>query len=46
VFGYPAVAIDRALEQYRYLRRQKLLHGKINEIATRVDELERDKMAR
>ena len=41
VFGYPAVAIDRALEQYRYLGRQKLLHRKINEIATRVEELER-----
>jgi UDP-3-O-[3-hydroxymyristoyl] glucosamine N-acyltransferase len=41
VFGYPAVSIDRALEQYRYLGRQKMLHRKINEIAARLEALER-----
>src|SRR5262245_19393117 len=41
VFGYPAVNIDRALEQYRYLGRQKMLHRKINEIAARLENLER-----
>ena len=46
VFGYPAVTIDRALEQYRYLSRQKMLHRKVNEIATRVEAIEQDKTAR
>jgi len=41
VFGYPAVSIDRALEQYRYLGRQKMLHRRINEIAARLENLER-----
>jgi UDP-3-O-[3-hydroxymyristoyl] glucosamine N-acyltransferase len=46
VFGYPAVTIDRALEQYRYLARQKMLHRKVNEIATRVAEIEQDRNKR
>jgi UDP-3-O-[3-hydroxymyristoyl] glucosamine N-acyltransferase len=41
VFGYPAVAIDRALEQYRFLGRQKILHRRISEIAMRLEEIER-----
>jgi UDP-3-O-[3-hydroxymyristoyl] glucosamine N-acyltransferase len=41
VFGYPAVSIDRALEQYRYLGRQKILHRRIHEIAARLENLER-----
>ncbi|WP_156928094.1 hypothetical protein [Bradyrhizobium sp. Tv2a-2] len=46
VFGYPAVAIGRALERYRYLGRQKMLHRKINEITTRVEAIEEGKTAR
>ena len=41
VFGYPAVSIDRALQQYRYLGRQKMLHRRIHEIAARLENLER-----
>jgi len=41
VFGYPAVGIERALEQYRFLGRQKILRRKIKDIEARVEELER-----
>lgn len=39
VFGYPAVGIERALEQYRFLGRQKILHRKIKDIEARLEEL-------
>jgi UDP-3-O-[3-hydroxymyristoyl] glucosamine N-acyltransferase len=41
VSGYPAQPHRRTLEQYVYSGRQKRLHEKVDDVASRLDELER-----
>jgi UDP-3-O-[3-hydroxymyristoyl] glucosamine N-acyltransferase len=40
VSGYPAVPHHRAVEQYVYASRQKRLHEKVEDLATRLDAIE------
>ena len=40
VSGYPAVPHHRAVEQYIYASRQKRLHEKVEDLATRLDAIE------
>ena len=41
VSGMPAGPHERTLESYLYLRRQKALHGLVDRLRSRVEELER-----
>ncbi len=41
MLGYPAVPHQRALEQFVFASRQKRLHGKVDEIGSRLDVVER-----
>ncbi len=41
VSGYPAMRHERTLEHLQYQARQKVLHGKVEDIKLRVDALER-----
>ncbi|MBX6328446.1 MAG: UDP-3-O-(3-hydroxymyristoyl)glucosamine N-acyltransferase [Pseudolabrys sp.] len=41
VLGYPAIPRERALEQFVYGGRQKRLHRRVDEMASRLDALER-----
>jgi UDP-3-O-[3-hydroxymyristoyl] glucosamine N-acyltransferase len=41
VSGYPALPHQRSLEHFQYLGRQKRLHGKVDDINSRLDALER-----
>ena len=41
VSGYPAMAHERTVEAIRYLGRQKRLFGKVDEIRSRLDAIER-----
>ena len=40
VLGYPAIPRERALEQFVYASRQKRLHQKVDDMASRLDALE------
>ena len=40
MLGYPAVPRERALEQFVYMSRQKRLHQKVDDMASRLDALE------
>ena len=40
VLGYPAVKRERALEQFVYMSRQKRLHQRVDDMASRLDALE------
>jgi UDP-3-O-[3-hydroxymyristoyl] glucosamine N-acyltransferase len=40
VLGYPAIPRERALEQFVYAGRQKRLHRRVDEMASRLDALE------
>lgn len=41
VSGYPALPHERSVEHFYYLSRQKRLHGKVDEISTRLEAVER-----